>query len=31
LPSSVVDCTGGAPKVLREGRISVAEILASLV
>ena len=31
LPSSVVDCTGGAPKVLREGRVSVAEILASLV
>jgi tRNA threonylcarbamoyl adenosine modification protein (Sua5/YciO/YrdC/YwlC family) len=31
LPSSVVDCTGGAPKVLREGRISVAEILAALV
>lgn len=31
LPSSVVDCTGGAPKVLREGRVSVAEILAFLV
>ena len=30
LPSSVVDCTGGEPKVLREGRISVAEILAAL-
>ena len=30
LPSSVVDCTGGAPKVLREGRISVVEILAAL-
>ena len=30
LPSSVVDCTGGAPKVLREGRVSIAEILAFL-
>ena len=30
LPSSVVDCTGGTPKVLREGRISVVEILAAL-
>jgi len=30
LPSTVVDCTGGTPKVLREGRISVAEILAAL-
>jgi L-threonylcarbamoyladenylate synthase len=30
LPSSVVDCTGGAPRVLREGQISVVEILAAL-
>jgi L-threonylcarbamoyladenylate synthase len=29
LPSTVVDCTGEAPKVLREGRLSTAEIAAA--
>ncbi len=30
LPSTVVDCTGEAPKVLREGRLSSQEIAAAL-
>jgi L-threonylcarbamoyladenylate synthase len=30
LPSTVVDCTGEAPKVLREGRLSTQEMTASL-
>jgi L-threonylcarbamoyladenylate synthase len=30
LPSTVVDCTGESPKVLREGRLSSAEIAAAL-
>jgi L-threonylcarbamoyladenylate synthase len=30
LPSTVVDCTGEAPKVLREGRLSSQEITAAL-
>ncbi|HTT91741.1 MAG TPA: L-threonylcarbamoyladenylate synthase [Acidimicrobiales bacterium] len=30
LPSTVVDCTGEAPKVLREGRLSGQEITAGL-
>jgi L-threonylcarbamoyladenylate synthase len=30
LPSTVVDCTGEAPKVLREGRLSGEEIAATL-
>jgi L-threonylcarbamoyladenylate synthase len=31
LPSTVVDCTGEVPKVLREGRLSPQEITAALV
>jgi L-threonylcarbamoyladenylate synthase len=30
LPSTVVDCTGEAPKVLREGRLSSGELCATL-
>ena len=30
LPSTVVDCTGEAPKVLREGRLRSEEIIAAL-
>ncbi len=30
LPSTVVDCTGESPKVLREGRLSSTEIAAAL-
>jgi tRNA threonylcarbamoyl adenosine modification protein (Sua5/YciO/YrdC/YwlC family) len=31
LPSTVVDCTGESPKVLREGRLSSREIAAALL
>lgn len=30
LPSTVVDCTGESPRVLREGRLPAAEIVAAL-